>query len=292
MKITVVGSGLAGLLAANILRRHHVNVYEKQDHLPNNHHAVLRFRGPDVGNVLGIQFRKVNMLKTYVPHYDNIVADSLSYSKKTTGVYRSDRSIVSGTVIEERYVAPPDLVKLMSENVDIKYGRDFLFTDKHPFPIISTIPMPVLMSKLKYKSEESFKTTCGMVATTEIKDCDAYVSVLFPGPGNISRATITGNKIIIEFPGVKSIIVQEAMKILFHLGVSTDDIGNFQVQEQKYFKITEINEAERLKFMKWATVNYRIFSLGRYACWRPKLLLDDLIKDVRLIESWMLGGQK
>src|ERR1700751_3311499 len=118
MKIHIIGAGMSGLLAANMLRRHDVTVIEKQKELPNNHHAVLRFRTPEVGSILGIPFKKVNMIKTYMPNM-NVVADSLSYSRKVTGKFLSNRSIIDGTVIAERYIAPPDLIPQMAKDVKI-----------------------------------------------------------------------------------------------------------------------------------------------------------------------------
>src|ERR1700751_6037938 len=136
MRINIIGAGMAGLLAANMLRRHEVTVIEKKDRLPNNHHAVLRFRTPQIGEILGIPFKKVNMIKTYVPAM-NIAADSLSYSRKVTGKYLSDRSIIAGTVIDERYVAPSNLIEQMSKSINIHYSQT---TFVNFAPIISTIP--------------------------------------------------------------------------------------------------------------------------------------------------------
>lgn len=291
MKIDIIGAGMAGLLAANVLRRHNVHVYEAQDSLPNNHHATLRFRSPDVGNVLGLQFRKVNMIKTYVP-YQNIAADSISYSKKVTGIYRSDRSIVEGTVIAERYIAPPDLIKQMAKSVEIKYGKAYDFKGKDR-PIISTIPMPVLMKILKYKNEVFFNNLVGIVGKAVIEYCDAYISVLFPNPAiSCSRATITGDQLIMEFPGLEEPNYLELKYIYKKLGIDIKNVPEIKFKKQDYFKIVEINETERQNFMKWASVHYNIYSLGRYATWRPKLLLDDLVKDIRTIESWIIGAEK
>ena len=290
MKISVVGAGLAGLLAANMLRRHNVTVYEKQTSLPNNHHAVLRFRTPDVGNVIGVQFKKVNMIKSYLSYYNNIVANSLSYSKKTNGYYISDRSITSGTVISERYVAPPDLIEIMSDKIDIRYGENFNFTSDIKGPVISTIPMPVLMQALGYECNETFKSTKGIVATAKIENCDSYASILIPGPGIVSRATITGDTLMIECSDSKKITDHDLDIVIHNLGIEFHDVSKFEFSEQKYFKITEINESVRHNFMKYATVNFGIYSLGRFACWRPKLLLDDVVHDVRKIEQWITAG--
>lgn len=287
MKIHIIGAGMAGLLAANILRRHDISVFEKQPYLPNNHHAVLRFRTPNVGDALGIQFKKVNMIKTYVP-YSNIVADSLSYSMKCTGEYRSDRSIMEGTVVSERYVAPPDLIEQMGKGIEALYNVDYNFNDSK-LPAISTIPMPTLMKILNYLNRIEFKNIYGIVMTATIENCDSYVSLLFPGPQSYSRATITGNQLIIEFPDRTEIPNTEHLleEITPHLGLYMDDVRDIKFKKQEYFKILNINDAERKKFMRWASVNHNVYSLGRYATWRPKLLLDDLIQDLRKIEEWI-----
>lgn len=292
MKIDIIGAGMAGLLAANMLRRHGISMFEMQDNLPNNHHAVLRFRSAHVGEVLGIQFKKVNMIKTYIPHM-NMVADSLAYSRKTTGQFTSDRSIIEGTVTAERYIAPSDLIRVMSDGIYIFYGKEYEFKKKNKRPIISTMPMPVLMKKLGYKTEELFRTFDGIVATATIENCNAYVSVLIPMPSmRASRATITGNQLMIEFPGKDVPEAYEIAELYQQLGLYDAVIRDMEFKKQKYFKILPINDVERHKFMKWATVNHNVYSLGRYACWRPKLLLDDLVKDIRIIESWIIGGKQ
>jgi hypothetical protein len=290
-EINIVGAGMAGLLAANILRRHKITILEKQASLPNNHHAVLRFRSPEVGNLLGIPFKKVNMIKTYEP-YGNVVADSLSYSRKTTGKFLSNRSIIEGTIIAERYIAPLNLIQLMEESVPVCYGTAFQpFTEAQiPIKVISTIPMPQLMYLLNYKCDHkiNFEHRPGVVFTGTIKDCDAYVSVLFPGPESYSRATITGDQLIVEFPNADE--VDDSINldsIYYSLGLYDATISDSQVKRQDYFKIIEIDESERKKFMRWATVHHNIYSLGRYATWRPKLLLDDLVHDIRKIEEWI-----
>ena len=222
MEIHIIGAGMAGLLAANILRRHRVTILEKQLNLPNNHHAVLRFRTPEIGNLLGIPFKKVNMIKTFIP-FSNIVADSLSYSKKCTGVFRSDRSIIAGTVIDERYIAPINLIEQMAENVNISFGTEFKLRQNKSsisMPIISTIPMPLLMALLEYKHDVNFDSYPGIVYTGTIKNCDAYVSVLFPGPEPYSRATITGDQLIVELPNCTEMPDRLDMADLyFHLGI-------------------------------------------------------------------------
>jgi NAD(P)-binding Rossmann-like domain len=290
MEIHVLGAGMAGLLAANILRRHRITVFEKQEKLPNNHHAVLRFRTPEIGNLLGIPFKKVNMIKTYMPNM-NVVADSLTYSKKTTGKYLSNRSIIEGTVQAERWIAPTNLIEQMAENVGVSYNTDFKPLQNKaniPVKVISTIPMPVLMALLEYEHNINFESRPGIVFTGRVLDCDAYVSVLFPGGEPYSRATITGDQIMIEFPGITELPETiDLARAYWALGLSDSVILDADFKKQGYFKITEIDDSERKAFQRWATVHYGIYSLGRYATWRPKLLLDDLVDDIRKIEGWI-----
>jgi hypothetical protein len=291
MHINIVGAGMAGLLAAHMLRRHKVTVVEKQPSLPNNHHAVLRFRSPEIGNILGIPFRKVDMLKTYVP-YNNIVADSLSYSEKCTGKYLSDRSIIAGTTHAERYIAPSYFIKAMAQDADILYDKNVIFAEgKLATPMISTIPMPELMRLLNYNNPVKFENKPGIVFSGSIVDCDAFVSVLFPNPNvPYSRATITGDQLIIEFPGMTEIPeINNMAEVYFRLGLYDAVILDSEFKKQQYFKITEVSESVRKNFQRWATVNYNIYSLGRYATWRPKLLLDDLVQDIKKIEEWICG---
>src|SRR4051812_33221531 len=119
MTQVIIGAGIAGLLAANILKHHRPIVLEAQERLPNNHSAVLRFRTNRVGEVLGIPFKKVKVLKATLP-WKNPVADSLAYAHKCLGTYRSDRSIPERPEEVERWVAPPDLIKRMANMVDIR----------------------------------------------------------------------------------------------------------------------------------------------------------------------------
>src|SRR5438477_11032597 len=58
MKITIVGAGMAGLVAANMLRRHEVKVLERNEELPHNHTALLRFRSTAVSDATSVPFTR------------------------------------------------------------------------------------------------------------------------------------------------------------------------------------------------------------------------------------------
>jgi hypothetical protein len=287
----IVGAGMAGLLAANMLHRHNPQVMELQSKLPNNHSAVLRFRSPVVGDVLGIPFKKVSMIKASVP-WNNPVSDALAYSFKCTGQYLTDRSIIAGLKTEERYIAPEDLISRMSSGLKIKYDTGFTKANDLEPPIISTLPMPILMHILEWKEFPDFQYIGGINVRAIIDNCDAYCSLLVPDPNNpASRISLTGNELIIELPRCGNyimdhvdLVIKDALELL---GLSSNSVNGITIHKQSYHKIAPIADKERKTFISWATEKHGIYSLGRYATWRPNLLLDDLVNDVRLIEGWI-----
>jgi hypothetical protein len=286
----IVGAGMAGLLAARMLSHRKPVVWETQKALPNNHSAVLRFRTSQVGDILGIPFKKVNMIKDTL-HWRNPIADSLAYSYKNSGSYRSDRSVTRGLVSEERFIAPPDLISQMAEGVKIEFGREYDPNDPHVrgSNVISTIPMPALMELLDYDMGPDFNYREGWTLTALVRDCDAYVSLLVPAPEDpISRVSITGNQMIIELAREPvATPTGTAWDAARKLGIETDAVfGVGELRRQTYNKIIPIDDESRKRFMLWATSNCHVYSLGRFATWRPGLLLDDLVKDVRLIDKW------
>ncbi len=293
--ISIIGAGMAGLLAARMLQHHaDVVVYEQQPQLPNNHSAVLRFRSDIVSLTLGIPFKKVRMIKAPLP-WKNPVADALAYSFKNTGTHRSDRSITDGMVVADRYIAPQDLISRMAERVMIKFSNEVTNLDKHNVnefedPIISTMPMPVLMQLLKYPNIPAFDFLPGTNIRCKIMNCDAYCSLLVPDPQyRFSRISITGDDLIIEMPSNQSgeIDYDVVGQVTDLLGLEDEAVAVMYAARQTYAKINPIDDELRKSFMHWATVKFNIYSLGRYATWRPKLLLDDLVQDVRLIERWI-----
>lgn len=286
----IIGAGLAGLLAANILRHRNPLVLEKQLELPNNHSAVLRFRSSIVSDVTGIPFRKVQVIKGTLP-WLNPVADSLAYAEKNTGLLRSDRSLPLSVASVERYIAPPDLIQQLASGLNIRYNHVY-GSRGGDVPIISTIPMPLLMGFLDYPKIPSFPSISGCNIRARISHCDAYVSLYTPNPFYpFSRISLTGDEIIAEIPHLPSVEHFDDYELIYVaaglLGISKERISDIEARSQNYAKILPIDEGERTRFIAWATDNHNIYSLGRFACWRPNTLLDDLVQDIRLIERWI-----
>jgi len=295
----IVGAGLAGLLAGRMLSFRNPLVFERQTGLPNNHSAVLRFRTSAVGDVLNIPFKEVTMIKTHHP-WKNAVADSMAYSFKNTGTLRSDRSIIAGATVATRWIAPPNLIPRMAQALTICYGEPFEFPKlRTSEPIISTVPMPVLMQELGYPFPVSFDHTPGLNIRATIVDCDAYISLLVPDPKYpFARISITGDELIVEIPSptdwdgpsMAEFVSKCSYEACELLGFNGNKLFNISWSKQTYAKINPIDDAMRKQFMFWATDNFNIFSLGRFATWRPGLLLDDLVNDVRQISRWIDQG--
>lgn len=305
--ITIVGAGMAGLLAANLLQTdQRIRVVEAQKTLPNNHSAVLRFRSSIIGDKLGIPFREVTMIKDVVP-WKNPVADALSYSFKNTGIHRSDRSIIGGRVVDKRYIAPSNFIELMEQKalrrrVTFEYGH-YWQPDDTGRPVISTLPMPVLGTVLKWPERSGFYSTEALSITAKVRDCDAFVTLMFPDPARgFSRASITGNQLIVEVPrynfeaggGKMANVLTEtiANDAASFFGFLPGDLTEIQSHRQRYAKIIPTDDNKRKDFIYGATHGHNVYSLGRFATWRPWLLLDDLVKDIELINRWINSSSR
>jgi hypothetical protein len=294
----IVGAGMAGLIASAMIRDPKVILFEHQKGLPNNHSALLRFKSSVVGDAVGIPFRKVRVLKASEP-FRNPVADAMAYSFKVSGSHSLRSSISASGEVEERYIAPPDFISRLGEinTHSVFYDRslDYAVSIRAKNQvIISTVPMPSLMTALGWKTSLAFKSVVGFTITADLpKDLfDVCATVYIPNPRiKPYRASITDSKLIVEYVGEPS--DDEARNDNFTYALSALGIGEWLwdkivesavVSTSKYAKILPIDENERKKFIIWASSEHSIYSLGRYATWRPTLLLDDLVNDVRVIE--------
>jgi hypothetical protein len=150
--------------------------------------------------------------------------------------------------------------------------------------------MPALMQLLEFPDQPQFTHHGGRNVHARIADCDAYVSLTVPDPINpISRISVTGDELIVEC--VESnpewplhVIINSAAALL---GIPQKKFQDITEVQQHYAKIAPIDNELRKAFMFWATDKFGIFSLGRFATWRPGLLLDDLVTDVQKISGWI-----
>jgi hypothetical protein len=275
-----------------MLHRHSPRILERAKSLPHNHSAVLRFGTNKVAEVLGIPFKRVTVVKTTVP-WRNPVADAMAYSWKVLGEHRSDRSVLlpERWTSTERWIAPPNLIEQMAEGVDISYDVSYDFPADKP-KVISTIPMPSLAKAMGYR-DLGWKWIDGKNIVATLRNCEAYVSVMAPNPSvPFTRASITGDQLIIELSRTGEVrdpddVLNKACQMLGVL----QTVSSYEIVDQHYAKIAPINEEDRRNFIYHAsTETGRAYQLGRFATWRPRLLADDLVQDVRIIEGWINSG--
>jgi hypothetical protein len=302
-KFVVAGAGMAGLLAGNLLGKSLSRIAEAAPNLPNNHSAVLRFRSTVVADSLGIPFKKVQMMKAVAP-WRNPVADAMAYSRKTSGIASLRSSISASGLVETRYIAPPDLINQMFEPILSKVSFDDPLNMNSidnvlvaGFKIISTIPMPTLIKILGYQTrkEMSFTYHNGYNIIAKLDYVDAYCTLYIPNPSfKGSRISITGDEMVIEcYEAISD--AKEAFDItieaLSYIGLRRSNLltSDVEIKTQKYGKITPIDDDERKRFIMWASDKFDIYSFGRFATWRPGLLLDDLVSDYRVISRLVIG---
>lgn len=299
MTVSIIGAGMAGLLAGAMLRNE-AQIYEAAPSLPNNHHALLRFRSDDIAQHLNIEFTPVEVIKIVKP-FRNKVAEAVGYSLKSNG-RASVRSIKSAEgKVDKRFIAPPDFIQRLSEMQinDIEYGwkadKERLVSLAEYGPIISTIPMGSLMQILGYEGGVEFGYRHGWVVKGHVNvPSDLCATIYYPDPAvPIIRATLTGDLLQVE-------MVAEFDRAAWAVDIVMDlvlqDFGlegcsySAEMVPQRYAKIVAIPDRERRKFIMWATDEFGIYSLGRFAVWKPGLLLDDVFHDVRKIQSMIRDG--
>ncbi len=299
--MNIIGAGLTGLIAAYAFKDAVIHEYLKE---PRVHKAVLRFRTEEVSKLTGIPFKKVTVHKA-VSVSGGFVTPNLRhmnhYSLKVTGGY-SERSI-GNLEPAIRYIAPIDFHQQMLEHHKdrILFGSCVPLT-KMTTPIISTLPLSVLVDKFKLDAQlpkEALASAPIYVTTATVGNCDLYQTVYFPELDTpIYRASITGNQIIIE--SMRQIDISATRNVIETFGLKNASFSNVVLNiEQKIGKFEPLEEEYRKQLMYDITTSLGIYSLGRHATWR-KILLDDVVQDINQIQRMiktsaydrMIGAKK
>lgn len=302
-KVVIIGAGLSGLIASRMLSDRKPEVIEKQTELPNNHEAILRFRSDAVSMATNIPFRKVHVTKA-VARGDNLICDSIRYSLKVTGKLQT-RSVMDLQPVE-RWIAPRDFIARLGRQANISYGQDFeqytneIWKSDRP-AIVSTLPMPYMM-KLFGWEPVNFTYNAGWTARFKIMpeyECRLNCTMYFPGNEPWYRVSITDDELIVEGQGegLESINLanRDIERLLLNpFGLSHKHFSSqvVRVKKAKYQKIGELSVKDReqaKRFIMHLTEKHNIYSLGRFATWRPKVLLDDIVQDVQVISRLIDG---
>jgi hypothetical protein len=296
----IIGAGMSGMLAGQHFRSLNPTILERQKELPNNHKALLRFRSESVSQLTGIPFKQVKVSKMInykeahisepTPFLNNL------YSMKVSGAIRG-RSL-SDISPCSRYIAPDDFIDKVSNGLDIKYGVDAhgkiinQIVDNEQ-PVISTMPVTTLAHILNYDLGVSLYTRPIWTVSFELGflDCDVYQTVYYPNPTlPLYRLSITGNRVIAEFnedpnelPSWEGDTIENLKHFLeIDFGITDFQALNTKAGHQEYGKLLPCSGHQVKDFMGWATMNYNIYSLGRWATHR-QILMDDVVKDIHSI---------
>lgn len=293
----IIGAGMAGLLAAHIFRNRQPIILEAQNKLPNNHEALLRFRSTKVADATGIPFKKVEVRKQII--YQGVFADKPNvflanmYSRKVIGEVRG-RSIWNMEP-DVRYIAPHDFTTQMAKGVKIEYSAAITdLADLKDFslkaPVISTIPMPVLMKIAGWNHAPQFNSLPIWSIQMDLVDplVDVYQTIYYPDPEVAHyRASLTGSRLIIEFVRKPDDLVSAIDAILLDFGIRPWIIDSYgDLKEHRFGKIAPIADDARKDFMYTMTREHNVYSLGRFATWK-QLLLDDVVGDCDVIRRLM-----
>lgn len=313
-KVTIVGAGLAGLLAA--CRFPNAEIIEASPSPTESHRALLRFRDESVSKLTGIPFRRVRVHKEVsyrgqIFHAQDRPPVSLInlYSRKVTGRIGS-RSIADLSSVD-RFVAPDTFYSILARRFydRISYDQPLDASRiQRGGTIMSTIPLPAMLSILgdhaagidrrELESAFSFEKAPITVKRYKISRCDAFQTIYFPDPAlRVYRASITGDTLIVEqlseLPPEQFCfnytedeefdIICEAFGLSEPIDVTRESAV---IVDQKYGKIVPLEAAARQAILHRLTTEFGVYSLGRFATWR-NVLLDDVAKDIEVIANMM-----
>ena len=294
----ILGAGMAGCLMGVL--NPGAKIYEANNKLPDTHRAVLRFRDEKISKATGIPFKKVKVYKTiWADGKERMLGPQWinQYSKKVTGRFQA-RSIINLDTVE-RYIAPSNFHQILADMCEgnINLGMEVTAISKHAIvfnhcdevnrdfePVVSTMPMPIMAKILEIDTYgEPFKHQPITVTRFKVTDCDVYQTIYYPKNDTPAyRATLTGDDLIIESIGDWTPDTIHPILESFGINIHQLDLGVHSAEsiraEQKYGKISPIDESVRRDFMLKLTTEHNIYSVGRFACWR-NILLDDVYED-------------
>lgn len=288
----IVGAGITGLLAG-ILNPNSI-IYESNADKESNHKAVFRCKSEKISKLLGIPFKKVVVRKAIWLDGKEVNPTpriAHMYSHKVTGIVtaRSIFNIQSGI----RFIPPNNFIEQLKMRCNIQYNFNFDFNKVNgSTPIISTIPMNIIVQNFNIQTP-NFVYCPVFVNRFHLQNCDTNCTIYYPSTDlSVYRASIVGDILITE--GRKELNSQTDLDIICEsLGIKS--IAAYEKEnvnfKQKYGKITKLETQVRKKIILNLTLKHNIYSLGRFATWRPTVMFDDILNDIYVIKQLILEGK-
>ena len=292
---TIIGAGLAGLIAAHAWPR--ALVLEAAPAPRAMHKAVLRFRTQAVANLTGIEFRAVQVRKG-LWEKGNFAAPSIRaanhYTQKVLGRLAGDRSVWKLDTVE-RYIAPEDFYERLVDNLGnrVIWGESVALSHiaGSAGPCVSTAPLPVMAEMCGVKHKLPFERAPIRVKRWRVPGADVFQTVYFTDPWlPLYRASITGDLLIAEYSDAIAMPEDACMiELSAAFGLDHKALEPLDDVRQSYGKIAPVDDAARKALLFQLTHERKIYSLGRFATWR-NILLDDVVEDIRVINRLMRTG--
>lgn len=318
MRIAIIGAGPAGIMACGgVPGCSGLWVFDSRTSLSNDHQAVFRLRDPRVALLLGCHAREAKVTKEIlVPPSDAhkgwfqgqltrtpLVNLANLYSKKVYGQINAasiskELGEVTRYLTDRSSMRVPEGSHLGHTLIMVRTGPRLVFESKDRKLIdvdydfaISTIPLPVLItclptawyesaSKSLKESNSSFKSEPVYVYRGKtLIPATVNQTIYVPDPHtNISRMTLQESELIIESVGqLGEDQLIEAAEVFGLWNAEVQFNPNPFVQPMG--KLLPISEDLRKLLIVEITEQFNIFSLGRFATWRP-LRTDQLLGDI------------
>ena len=317
----IIGNGVAGQLAAKFFERYKpriVSIGGRSDV------GVFRSKTAEIPLVLGVPAHEVKVRKAVLVRDGSdfhllekaTIGDVNEYSLKVANAItgRSINSVGDGDDIRYVFELPrkvdinSPLTKIVRKGL-CKIGTGnfagaYLEQSFEYDVIINTIPMPEICEicgivsgmDFEYKPIKVFRKVLGVKMNASVQQTLYYPS----SDSGVYRATLQSNKdgfaeIIVEvildgyddnFHEVYPIIVKAFGLDCFYR--SYTELENCELKYGKIFGGK--GNIGRKRVMLRLTNDYNIYSLGRYACWNESTKTEDLLSDLRKIESMMRMG--
>lgn len=300
MRTTIIGAGLAGLLAAQVFDD--ADILEAMPEPREQHKALLRFRSDKVARLTRIDFRPVTVRKGIWSNnrfVEPSIRNANLYSQKVLGRLIGERSIWKLDPVE-RWIAPEDFYQQLLDKTEgrIKWGRpvqkNFLTNRGSYHNVISTMPIDKTVQILELSELDlQFRRAPIIVERFRVPNCDMYQTIYYPDENtHVYRASITGDLLIIEFAAAHPFAEHDWLDEVgqsfgLYRPLKLEPLGS---SSQSYGKIAPVDDTKRKLLIGYLSEAHDIFSLGRFATWR-NILLDDVVDDLAVVKRLITSSK-
>ena len=289
----ILGAGLTGCIAA-MYNQHATILCPTSREGLKKHKAILRFPSDRIERITGIDCKKRRITKSNECPGEPTIRECNRYSLKVTGGYY-DRSILDLHPVE-RWIPPSNFHDIMLDILDhrIQYEakiEDYIM-DLCPDVVISTLPMAENWSLFGNAMEvlpQDVEHREIFVTRLTVERCDLWHTKYYPSDSNVAyRASIEGNLLTIE--SIAPVSYNDITYVTNTFGFQRNHVLTIEENfMQKIGKIVPMDETKRKDVIHRMTLDFNVYSLGRWATWRS-IQLDDVANDLNVIKRMIAQG--